>query len=56
MIKQPKYFLIRCKKCGNSMKYMTLGAITELSKKNKRCVYCGFTNNIKKSLIREIEK
>ena len=56
MVKTSRYFLIMCKKCGNSMKYMTYDKIETLSKKTKRCVYCGFTNNIKKSLIREIDK
>jgi predicted nucleic-acid-binding Zn-ribbon protein len=56
MIKQPKYFLIRCKKCGNKMKYMTYDPITSLSTKSKKCVYCGFTNNVKKSLIAETDR
>jgi len=50
-MKTAKYFLIRCRKCGNDMKYMTYGSETELSKKKKRCVYCGFTNNAPKTII-----
>jgi hypothetical protein len=53
LFKQPKYFLIKCKKCGNKMKYMTYGTITALGKKVKRCVYCGFSNNVGKSIIKE---
>lgn len=32
-------FLLKCPKCGNNMKYDSRGVI--LTKKRKRCVYCG---------------
>lgn len=51
MVKTPKYFLIRCKKCGNSMKYMTYGEVSEIGRKSKRCVYCGFTNKVKDCIV-----
>jgi len=38
------------------MKYMTTAAITELSKKSKKCVYCGFTNNVGKTILRPVER
>ncbi|MCB9358496.1 hypothetical protein H6503_01065 [Candidatus Woesearchaeota archaeon] len=50
-----KYFLVRCKKCNNSMKYMTSGPNDELSKKTKRCVYCGHTFRVKEGIIKEIK-
>ncbi len=56
MPKHNNYFLIRCKKCGNNMKYMTTAPITELSKKIKKCVYCGFTNNVGKTILKTVER
>ena len=38
------------------MKYMTDAKETSFSKKSKRCVYCGFSINIKKGLVKECEK
>lgn len=53
MKKTPRCYLIQCRKCGNKMKYMTYSEIFELSKKIKRCVYCGFNNRVDKAIIRD---
>ncbi|GIU69404.1 MAG: hypothetical protein KatS3mg002_0640 [Candidatus Woesearchaeota archaeon] len=50
--------IVKCPKCKHNMKYEPQkGRIT---KKNKRCVYCGYTfkvhSNIEKSRIIKIEK
>nr|AQS34651.1 hypothetical protein [uncultured archaeon]AQS34806.1 hypothetical protein [uncultured archaeon] len=41
-------YKIKCKKCGHSMNYMPLKPISK--KSIKKCVYCGFSINIKNSL------
>jgi len=56
MPKEYNYFLIRCKKCGNTMKYMTAGAIESIGTKKKKCVYCGFTNSVKNCIMKKTEK
>ena len=48
-----KFYLIRCKKCGNKMKYMTFDNESSLNKKIKRCVYCGFSNKVSESVVKE---
>lgn len=55
-MKSSKTFLIRCKKCGNFMKYMTDSELTAIAKKVKRCVYCGFNNNVGNTLVKQVRK
>lgn len=45
-------FLLKCPKCGNKMKYDSRGMI--LTKKRKRCVYCGFSMSVNKSIIKKL--
>lgn len=47
-------FLLQCPKCKHKMKYQTLKPITEKNK--KRCVYCGFTMIVQKSIVKPVEK
>jgi len=47
-------FLLQCPKCKNRMKYSTKDRI--LTKKSKRCVYCGRNFNVKNNIIKRIEK
>ena len=47
-------FLIKCKKCGNSMKYNPHN-MKDFSKKIKRCVYCGYSIKVKDYIVKEIE-
>ena len=51
-----RYFLIKCKKCGNKMKYMTFTDMCNLNKKVKRCVYCGHSNNVGKTIVKQVER
>ena len=49
--KQNHIFTIQCKKCHHRMKCMTYAPVSQLSVKVKRCVYCGFSNNVAKSVV-----
>ena len=46
--------LIKCPKCKHDMKYESREGY--LSGKRKRCVYCGFSMNIRDNLVRKLEK
>ena len=45
-------FLLKCPKCGNDMKYQTSDNI--LSKKVKKCVYCGRSFTVKKHIVKRL--
>ena len=45
-------FLLQCPKCKNKMKYQAQGLISE--KKRKRCVYCGFSMGVRKSIVQKL--
>ncbi|MBW2983654.1 hypothetical protein KY361_00910 [Candidatus Woesearchaeota archaeon] len=45
-------FLLKCPKCGNKMKYDSRGQV--LTGKRKRCVYCGFSMSVNKSIIKKL--
>jgi uncharacterized protein YbaR (Trm112 family) len=45
-------FLLKCPKCKNNMKYQTEDQI--LTKKVKRCVYCGRSFKVKDRIIERI--
>jgi predicted RNA-binding Zn-ribbon protein involved in translation (DUF1610 family) len=47
-------FLLKCPKCGNKMKYQSRDR--HIMGKRKRCVYCGFLMNVRKSILREISE
>ena len=46
-------FLLKCPKCGNDMKYQTEDII--LSKKAKRCVYCGRSFKVKDHILKRLK-
>ena len=54
-----KVFIVKCPKCGNSMKFLPLN-LDNFSKKKKKCVYCGHSFLIHKhsneSRIHHVEK
>lgn len=50
-MKNISIYTIKCRKCGNNMKYSTQSKMSQLSKKIKRCVYCGFSNKVSKSIF-----
>jgi len=47
-VKVKRIFLLRCPKCKNLMKYHTYG---NLGRKRKRCVYCGYSFQVKKAIV-----
>jgi len=47
-------FLLKCPNCGNKMKYQSKGIV--LAGKRKRCVYCGFSMGIRKSILKQISE
>lgn len=49
-------YLIHCSKCNNDMKYQPSKNIQLLEKPVKRCVYCGKNIDVKKSIVKEVEK
>jgi ribosomal protein S27AE len=53
-----KVFLVKCPKCGNSMKFLPVHLV-DFSKKRKKCVYCGHSfliqKHINESRILEVE-
>ncbi|MBS3132562.1 hypothetical protein J4470_00335 [Candidatus Woesearchaeota archaeon] len=44
-------FLLKCQRCGNRMKYQTNSSVIG---KRKACVYCNFSMDVRKSVLREI--
>ncbi|MBS3131786.1 hypothetical protein J4212_05110 [Candidatus Woesearchaeota archaeon] len=46
------FFLLRCPKCKNTMKYHTDTKI--LTEKRKKCVYCGFSMSVRKALEKKL--
>lgn len=49
-----KYYLVKCKKCNNTMKYMTSQPKETLSKKTKKCVYCGYNFKISEAILKAL--
>jgi len=47
-----KQFLVKCPKCKHDMKYQTEDSI--LSKKVKRCVYCGRSFKVIDRIVKRI--
>ncbi len=47
--------LLRCKHCGNHMKFLARTARSLLSAR-KRCVYCGKSYAVKDAIIKHREK
>lgn len=45
-------FLLKCKKCGNTMKYQPRTYI--ITKKGKKCVYCGFSMKVTHSIQKKV--
>ncbi|HLG24922.1 MAG TPA: hypothetical protein VI564_08380 [Candidatus Nanoarchaeia archaeon] len=45
-------FLLKCPKCKNEMKYQNMDI--SLSGKKKRCVYCGFSMGVNKTIVKKI--
>lgn len=54
-MKPTRMFLLKCPKCGNSMKYQSAGSITSISKKRKQCVYCGSSFKVSDHIINQIK-
>lgn len=47
-------FLLQCPRCGKEMKYQPLRGGIDVSGKVKKCVYCNFSMNVQKSLVRRV--
>ena len=45
------YFLLKCPKCGHSMRYHTTTRV--LSDRRKSCVYCGKSFKVKEHVLKE---
>lgn len=45
-------FLLKCPRCGNSMKYQSRDA--SIIGKRKACVYCNFSMDIRKCVVQEL--
>jgi len=45
-------FLLKCPKCSHEMKYDSKGLISEKNK--KRCVYCGFSMQARRSILKKL--
>lgn len=45
--------LLRCKRCGNRMKYHPLPG--GISGKRKKCVYCGASFKVSESIVRPVK-
>ena len=54
-----RIFTLMCPKCGNKMKFLPLN-MDDFSKKKKKCVYCGHSfavhKSLSKSAIVDVEK
>jgi len=48
-------FLLKCPKCGNTMKYQQMKE-GFLGSKKKACVYCGRSFLVKDHIVKKIEK
>ena len=44
--------LLRCPKCGQKMKYNSATPI--LTKKRKRCVYCGHSFKVTDNIVKKV--
>jgi len=44
--------LLKCPKCSHKMKYQARNMI--LTGKRKRCVYCGFSMEINKAIVKKV--
>ncbi|MBU3941905.1 MAG: hypothetical protein KKF74_03255 [Nanoarchaeota archaeon] len=44
--------LLKCPKCGQKMKYNSASGM--LTKKRKRCVYCGHSFKVTDSIIKKV--
>ncbi len=49
-----KMFLVKCPKCGHSMKYQSSSQI--LAGKRKQCVYCGHSIKVSEHVVGKLEK
>jgi len=45
-------FILKCPKCGNTMKYNPLHG-RDFSKKRKQCVYCGKSYSVRDHIIKK---
>jgi hypothetical protein len=46
-------FLLKCPKCKHDMKYESRDIY--LRGKRKRCVYCGFSMNVRDNIIKKVK-
>ena len=47
-------YLLHCKKCNNNMKYQPTKELALLEKAVKKCVYCGKSIDVKKSIVQKL--